>query len=222
MKSILIILFASIASILFGQQQLVSKWAIGFNQSIDASYRITKASSDLSWLKEQLDSSETWKMGYSSNIQVSYDLNEKFALSVACSYDSKGEQLKSTVLNDMSYYKTTYRYIGIPVMLQYMYSLTKGMLILGAGPQVLGSLGNVAHLQMNNSNSDSKLIITTQENKSIVFGAMARLAYQMNLDQTTQFQLGMLYRQQLTPVTNTDLQRKPFSIGLQLGLIRHF
>lgn len=203
-------------------QKLVSKWAIGFNQSLDASYRITKANSDLSWLKDQLDTSETWKSGYSSNIQFTYDLNEKFGLSVACSYDSKGEQLKSTSLVDMKYYKTTYRYLGFPVFLQYTYPMTKGAMVFAAGPELLLSLGNVAHFQMNTSNSDSKLLITTQENKSINFGAIMRLAYQVKLDKSTQLQLGLLYRQQLVSVTSTDVKRKPFSIGLQLGLSRYF
>jgi hypothetical protein len=221
MKKTLTILFVTMTTVLFSQK-LVSKWAIGFNQSLDACYRITKASSDLSWLKDQLDTSETWKSGYSSTIQINYDLNQKFGLSFACSYDSKGEQLRSTSLVDMKYYKTTYRYLGLPVTFQYTYPLTKGSMVFAAGPELLLSLGNVAHFQMNTSNSDSKILINTQEKKSIVFGSMIRVTYQVNLDKSTQLQFGLLYKNQLTSVTSTDVQRKPYSIGLQLGLSRHF
>jgi hypothetical protein len=219
MKRLFVISLFFFSNVLFGQEAN-SKWAISLQQSVDATYRITSSTEDLSWLKNQVDSSETWKTGYSSSIQLNYQVNNRFSFSSGLSYEYKGEQLRTNALLNMKYYKTSYRFVGVPVIFNYSCPLQKGSLIFGIGPEFLIYSGTLAHYQMNNSNSDVRIFLSNANSNSFLLGSIANFAYELNFYRNFRFQLGILYKQQITSLSSTEFSRKPFSIGCQVSLIK--
>lgn len=220
MKRYLSIFLFFFTNVLFGQNGN-SKWSISIQQSLDGTYRMTSSKDDLNWLKNQVDSTEIWKAGYTSSIQVNYQLNRHFSFASGLNYELKGEQLKGKALLDMKYYKISYRFIGIPMLLNYSHALEKGFFIFGIGPECLIYLGTTADYQMNSSNTNVRIPVSNGNSRRLQLGSVVKLGYEVNFYKSFRLQLSTVYSQQLLPISNTDLKRKPFSVGFQVGLIKN-
>jgi len=221
MKNIVFIAVLAFPLFVYCQTGLKSKFAIAMVNSLDASFRFTTANSNMSWLKEELDSTETWKTAFSSGLQTSLNLSSNWTLVGGVNYAEKGQQLKSNALLDMNFYRTSYRMIELPIFLRYSRDLKVGTIQFGLGPDFLFLLNNISRFQLINSNSPQTIFVNESTAKKFMMGSILQVAYQRNLYKNTDIQFAVNYKQQLSSFSDGDIQRMPFSIGLQLGFIYH-
>lgn len=220
MKNILFFVLLTLPAIF--QAQTTTRWNMALVNSYDGCYRFTKAHSNLDWLKKEMDSTETWKSGFSSGLNASFQVTKNLALVGGFTYANRGQQLKSNALLGMSYYRTTYQFIEVPVFARFSKDLSENSkLQLGVGPQILFQINTVAHYLLANSNNAQKIRVNESSNHTFKIGTIVNLSYQTKLAKCTDFQCGVVYKQQLTALSSGNVQRLPFSLGVQLGLVFH-
>ena len=73
-----------------------SPWTIGVLGGGATAYRFTSADESMRWLKEELDSTESWTNGYSYGVSADYSFSDKISLRSGIVFNQCGHSLKKS------------------------------------------------------------------------------------------------------------------------------
>lgn len=142
------ILLTIITSLLFTkiQAQIIeaSKLQIGINFSPDGCYRLMEENEFTSknGFKDLMDKNETFKLGFTTGVNVYYQFNRMFGLETGVQYANRGFQTKKSDFFLLSVdplmsvnvrTKYIYKYLDIPLKVNYTYGNGKIKYIAGFG-----------------------------------------------------------------------------------------
>jgi hypothetical protein len=207
--------------VLFAQvTESKSKWAFGALGSGAASYRFTSADASSSWLKDEIDSSETWSSGYSYGISADYILSEKLSLRSGLSFSKCGQAYND--LTNYQSFRVAYQFFELPVILRYALPLEKANLVFGAGPEMTFLLRSRALYQGIGDVSINKTNINDASLQKLGLALGTQISYDRSLGINSHLELGLQYRQQVLSIAEGAIHRLPFSLGIFLGFRQTF
>lgn len=141
--SIYLILLISLSS--YGQDKTNPRFQIGVNFSSDICYRnleSTDGSSTSNIIVSQRDEREIPKFGFTTGLNVCFELNDNFALESGIQYSKKGDQTKYLGVNfgqlppsfpEQVKYIYDYNYMDIPLRLNYTFGKRKVRFLTSVG-----------------------------------------------------------------------------------------
>jgi len=211
-----ICLFLLCNSVLFAQvTDSKNKWAFGVLGSGAVSYRFTSADANTSWLKDEIDSSETSSTGYSYGISADYLFSEKLSLRSGFVYTQCGHALKN--LAAYQTFKINYQFIDLPLTMRYAVPTENANVVFGVGPQVTYMLRSRALYQGINDVTLNRININDQSLRTLGLALGAQVSYDRYLGNNSYLEFGLNYRQQVLSIAQGPVNRLPFSLGLFLG-----
>jgi hypothetical protein len=192
-----------------------SPWTLGVLGSGAVTYRFTSAEATSAWLKDQLDSTESWTNGYAYGFSADYGFSEKLSIRSGFVFSQSGQALKN--LEGYQSFKINYQFIDLPFTLRYAVPTENANVVFGAGPQLSYMLRSRA---LYHSIDDIALNNTSINDDSLrklglAFGA--HVSYDRYLGNKCSLEVGLNYRQQVFSIAQGPVNRLPFSLGLFLG-----
>ena len=214
-------LFVLLNTSLFAQgTKETSPWTLGLLGGSEATYRFTSADASMRWLKDELDSSETWSLGYSYGLSADYSLSEKLSLRSGLVFNQCGQALKN--VDGYQSFKINYQFIDLPVSLRFAVPTENANLVFAAGPQMTYMLRSRALYQGIDDIALNKTNINDQSLRKLGIALGAQISYDRYLGNNSYIELGFQYRQQLQSIAHGSVNRLPFSLGLFLGFRQGF
>ncbi len=203
------------------QKQKIRKIDVGFSYSPDYCYRLISTSSTDRWMANLYDTTETYKVGYSTGINGVYHFSENATLSSGLLFSDKGEQVKSYAVPTITKYVNHYYYLDIPLKINYYISQKKARFYLTAGVSANVFLNH--RIVYFSDNSTDKNAITGSKNLSKVnFSGIAGVGIDCPLAEKWYFKLEINYRQNISPILNAPVKRYLFNVGPQIGFYYQF
>ena len=145
MKKLLVTIL-SIPLFLQAQDTPKSRWSVAANFSTDINYRKLENTTDDPFydeIKEESNTREKNRMGYTGGVTLGYNITSKLSLSSGVQFSQKGYHSKPIYLtyrsisgqtkNRTASYIRTYDYIDVPLHLRYAFGNRKLQFIAGAG-----------------------------------------------------------------------------------------
>ena len=206
-------LFVLFNTALFAQD--TSPWTIGVLGSGAATYRFTSSDASMSWLKDELDSSETWTSGYTYGLSADYSFSDKLSLRSGFVFNQCGHVLNN--LEGYQSFKINYQFIDLPLTMRYAVPTENANLVFGAGPQLFYMLRSRALYQGIDDIALNKTTINDASLRKLGLAFGAQVSYDRYLGNKCSLELGLNYRQQVLSIAQGSVNRLPFSLGLFVG-----
>ena len=197
-----------------------SPWTLGVLGGSAATYRFTISDASMRWLKEELDSTESWTNGYSYGLSADYSFSDKLSLRSGFVFNQSGHTLRN--LEGFQSFKINYQFIDLPLMLRYAVPTENASVVFGAGPQLSYMLRSRALYQGIDDVALNKTTINDESLRKLGLALGAQISYDRYLGNNSYLELGLNYRQQLLSVTQASVNRLPFSFGAFLGFRQGF
>lgn len=209
---LMILLFPSWAYCQAKDSTFFRRLSIGVSYSPDLCFRQLKYSQTNDWVSDYRNEEEVPKFGFTIGLNFRYHLNTKFIFETGLLYADKGFQTKETTIlwvNPSSELPTKsktefqFRYLEIPVGLNYVINSSRVRYYISAGAIVSRFLAKRTILKLEYANGNSSKIGSTQElgydkfNLSVAVGF--GLTYQ--LSKRFSFDIEPVYRQGITSIT---------------------
>jgi hypothetical protein len=209
-------LFVLFNTALFSQDTKVSSpWTIGVLGGGAATYRFTSSDVSMSWLKEELDSSETWTNGYSYGLSADYSFSDKLSLRSGFVFTQCGHVLNN--LEGYQSFKINYQFIDLPLTMRYAIPTENANVIFGAGPQLSYLMRSRALYQGIDDIALNRTTINDESLRKLGLAFGAHVSYDRYLGNKCSLELGLNYRQQVLSIAQGSVNRLPFSLGLFVG-----
>lgn len=219
MKKIIILVFLLSPMLNFAQQNDSSKmksFSIGGSYSTDYCYRIISAKESMKWLKNQMDTLEIAKIGYTTGINFDYRITKRLSISSGILFSDKGEKLKKKVIPSIDKSITHINYLDIPLKVNYNISTNKTKFYISLGISNNIFLSNKILIKKENSSS-RELVIGNSDFSKINFTSIINIGINQDVAENWYFKTELLYRQSINPLIKSDLNRYLYSVGLNLG-----
>jgi hypothetical protein len=219
MKKIIILIFILSPILNFAQKNdslKMKSLSIGVTYSTDYCYRIISAKESMEWLKNQMDTLEIAKIGFTTGINFDYRLSKRLSISSGILYSDKGEKLKEKVVPTIEKSINHINYIDIPFKVNYNISTNKTKLYISAGISTNVFLSNKILIQKENSSSRD-LIIGNSDFSKINLASILNIGINQDISENWYFKTELLYRQSINSLIKSDLNRYLYSVGLNLG-----
>lgn len=197
-----------------------SKWAFGVLGSSAVSYRFTSTDASTTWLKDEIDSSETWSTGYSYGISADYLFSEKLSLRSGFVYTQSKHALKN--MEAYQTFKINYQFIDLPLTMRYAVPTENANLVFGVGPQFTYMIRSRALYQGINDVSLNRININDESLRKLGLALGAQVSYDRYLGSNSYLEIGLNYRQQVLSIAQGPIHRLPFSLGIFLGFRQNF
>jgi len=188
-----------------------SPWTLGVLGSGAVTYRFTSAEATSAWLKDQLDSTESWTNGYAFGLTADYSFSEKLSIRSGFVFTQCGQTLKN--LEGYQSFKINYQFIDLPLNLRYSVSMENANLVFGAGPQLTYMLRSRALYQSIDDIALNKTNINDESLRKLGLAFGAHVSYDRYLGNNSYIELGLNYRQQVLSIAQGSINRLPFSLG---------
>lgn len=198
---------------LFAQD--ASPWTIGVLGGSAATYRFTSTDASMRWLKDELDSTESWTNGYSYGLSADYGFSDKLSLRSGFVFYQSGHSLRN--LEGYQSFKLNYQFIDLPLTLRYAVPTENANVVFGAGPQLTYLIRSRALYQGIDDIALNKTTINDESLRTLVLAFGAQVSYDRYLGNNCSLELGLNYRQQVLSIAQGSVNRLPFSLGLFLG-----
>jgi hypothetical protein len=192
-----------------------SPWTIGVLGGGAATYRFTSSDASMSWLKDELDSSETWTNGYTYGLSADYSFSEKLSLRSGFVFTQSGHALKN--LEGYQSFKINYQFIDLPLTMRYAVPTENANLVFGVGPQLTYMLRSRALYQGIDDIAVNKTNINDESLRKLGLAFGAQISYDRYLGNKCSLELGLNYCQQVLSIAQGSVNRLPFSLGLFVG-----
>jgi hypothetical protein len=192
-----------------------SPWTIGVLGGSAATFRFTSADASMRWLKDELDSTESWNNGYSYGSSMDYGFSEKLSLRSGFVFTQCGQALKN--VDGYQLFKVNYQFIDLPLTLRYSCPTENANVIFGAGPQITYMIRSRALYQGIDDIALNKTTINDEFLRKLGLALGAQISYDRYLGNKCSLELGLNYRQQVLSIAQGSVNRLPFSLGLFLG-----
>ena len=206
-------LFILFNTALFAQD--ASPWTIGVLGGSGATYRFTNSDASMRWLKDELDSTESWNNGYSYGLSTDYGFSDKLSLRSGFVFTQCGRALKN--VDGYQSFKINYQFIDIPLTLRYAVPTENANVVFGAGPQFTYMIRSRAFYQGIDDVALNKTTINDESLRTLGLALGAQVSYDRYLGNNCSLELGLNYRQQVLSIAQGTVNRLPFSLGLFLG-----
>lgn len=221
MKLVIAIIMMGSFSSLFAQETLnEQKLTVGLNFSPSICYRFTSsANSDLKWLKAVCDSIEKPRLGFSTGINVGYQLRNKIRVSTGLTYFDLGESIDSNVVTYVDKYVNHYHYIGIPLKITYFLSTQKIM------PFICGGFSENFFINQQTTYQSAyfkgkRTFTSNNELSKTNMMASFSLGIETKLSNNWFFNIDVNYNQSLNSIKKSPLKRSLFNAGIGLSIIK--
>jgi hypothetical protein len=188
-----------------------SPWTVGVLGGGTASYRLTNAEISSRWLKDELDSTESWTTGYSYGLSADYSFSDKLSVRSGFAFTQCGQALKN--LEDYQSFKITYQFIDLPLNLRYAIPMENANMVFGAGPQFSYLLRSRMLYQGIDGITLNKININDESLRKLGLAFGAQVSYDRYLGNNSYIELGLNYRQQVLSIAQGPIKRLPFSLG---------
>ncbi len=209
-------LFILLNTTLFAQgTKETSPWTLGVLGGGAATYRFTSSDASMSWLKKELDSTESWTNGYSYGLSADYGFSDKLSLRSGFVFNQSGHTLRN--LEGFQSFKINYQFIDLPLTLRYAVPTENANVIFGAGPQITYMIRSRALYQGIDDVALNKTTINDESLRKLGLAFGAQVSYDRYLGNKCSLELGLNYRQQVLRIAQGSVNRLPFSLGLFLG-----
>jgi hypothetical protein len=208
-------LYALLNTTLFAQTAESSPWTVGVLGGSSATYRFTSAEASSRWLKDEIDSMESWTSGYAYGLSADYSFSEKLSLRSGFVLTQSGHALKN--LEGYQSFKINYQFIDLPLMMRYAVPTENANLVFGVGPQLTYMLRSRALYQGIDDIAVNKTNINDESLSKLGVAFGAQVSYDRYLGNNSYIELGLNYRQQVLSIAQGTVNRLPFSLGLFLG-----
>jgi hypothetical protein len=172
---------------LFAQD--ASPWSIGVLGSGSTTYRFTSSDASMRWLKDELDSTESWTNGYSYGVSADYGFSEKLSLRSGFIFNQSGQALKNLVGYQL--FKVNYQFIDLPLTLRYACPTENANVIFGVGPQLTYLIRSRALYQGIDDIALNKTTINDESLHKLGLAFGAHVSYDRYLGNKCSLELGL-------------------------------
>ena len=210
-----LILFAVVLSVEISAQKLIS---IGGYFSPSITSRLTFASEELSWLNTDMNNISRVGFGYSLGVFGEEKISEKLSLRAGLGYSSMDENIDSLSAVGIDLFKSSYRFIELPVIVSYSFGANKYV-----RPYV--SFGYVLNYYINNritysyagSNNEETRLVKNDFN-AVNHALRVSFGYDFVLDKKWNLKTECFANSFVSSLTNQGITRRPFAFGVSLNL----
>lgn len=192
-----------------------SPWTIGVLGGTAATYRFTSSDASTRWLKDELDSTESWTFGFSYGFSADYGFSDKLSLRSGFVFYQCGHSLKN--IEGYQSFKVNYQFIDLPSTFRYAVPTENANVVFGAGPQVTYMLRSRALYQGIDDIALNKTTVNDESLRTLGLAFGAQVSYDRYLGNNCSLELGLNYRQQILSIAQGSVNRLPLSLGLFLG-----
>lgn len=205
----------------YGQDSTLHR-ALGISFSNDLCYRLTSAENELTETKKNFDSLEVARYGYTFGVFGGYNVSPNFSVQAGLNFSRRGYAIDTLEEAGLVNMKFSYSFIEVPLRVRYVLRTQRKI-------QPVVTLGFNTGFLLRNKTFYNEIGIagrkTYQDGQKMIpinFGIVASLGFQKNIWPNYIFQLDGVYRQSITPLSDTPLKRHLFSAGVNLSLMRLF
>ncbi len=207
---------------LFAQSQdsTLHKVFIGVSFSNDLCYRLAKADNDVLELKSEFDSLESSRYGMTTGIFGGYFIRPNFSIQTGLLFTRRGYAIDTLMAAGLANMKFNYSYLELPIRATHVFRMQSKV-------QPIVSLGLFAGYMLKHRTTlyeiGAPLRLTYQDGQATSrfnLGVAASCGFQKNIWPNYLFQLDGVFRQSITPLSDTPLKRYLFSAGVNLSLTR--
>ena len=206
----------------------VSKLEIGITYSPDYCYRKLKPDAGSKWIADIRDTIEIGKLGYTTGLNVVYNISKKISIGTGILFSDKGEKTKKTFLgnslsgslpinNKFIYH---YLYIDIPVKANYTILNGKFKLFLTAGISTNIFLGQktTSILYYGNRDSEKRKTNVSSDFSKINFAYIVGFGIDYPVTDKLNFKLEPLFRHSINSVIKAPIKSYLYSTGVNIGI----
>jgi hypothetical protein len=200
--------------------QVTSPWTVGVLGSSVATYRFTSSDDSMRWLKDELDSTESWTNGFACGLSADYGFSEKLSLRSGFVFSQSGYALKNVV--GYQTFKINYQFFDLPLTLRYAIPTENANVVFGTGPQLSYMLRSRALYQGIDEIALNKTTINDESLRKLGLALGAQISYDRYLGNKSYLEFGLNYRQQMLSIAQGSIKRLPFSLGAFLAFRKGF
>jgi hypothetical protein len=221
MKSVFFVLLACLSLSGYAQDTL-SKWSWGVVGGVEQIGRRLSEANDNQEVIDQWNALEenVWRL--SGGLRLQRQLSEHFTVYSGLVYSDKGyriDTLQEAGLNSMNFH---FRYIEIPVGLQYTgKSFGKNALLAGTSLNVGYALSDVVYYNKNGQTAEFEMSALSNVN-SINLNVSAMLGVRRAITNTASLDFYFSGNQALSPLADGQLERRFYSFGVFMALMSRF
>ena len=219
MKKLVLLIIHLLPFINYAQQNdslKFNSFSIGGTYSADYCYRTTSTNPSNRWLKDEMDSLEISKIGYTTGLNFDFTLNNRFSISSGLLYSDKGYKLKSKVIPNIDKSIDHIYYLDIPLKFNYNIISKKTKFFISAGISSNIFLSSKILFQKENS-SFTNVVKGNSDFSKINFATILNLGIQNDLSKSWYFKSEMIYRQSIMPSMKAPINQYLYSFGLNVG-----
>lgn len=210
-----LILFAVVLSVQISAQKSM---AIGGYFSPSFASHFTSSSEELSWLNTDMNNISRVGFGYSLGVFGEEKISEKLSLRAGLGYSSMDENIDSLSAVGIDLFKSSYRFIELPVIVSYSFGANKYV-----RPYV--SFGYVLNYYINNritysyagSNNEETRLVKNDFN-AVNHALRVSFGYDFVLDKKWNLRTECFATSFASSLTNQGITRRPFAFGVSLNL----
>jgi hypothetical protein len=220
MKSFAFILMFIVTSAdLFSQRDTAQAIEFGFTPSLN--YRVFGLKNEeLSWLKQQHDSSQEAKLGFSTFLNHEFGISEKRSFFMGIAYSNQGYQYKDNAMEGFRSYRLNFHFLQFPLGCNF-YKRVNEKLQLVLQPGLVPSIfvKSSAVFQTNEAFTTQRTAVYPGSSSLAVFGHVA-IGISVRINQNWKFRTQLSGQFQINPLTKGEIPCRLYSSGVQTGLIR--
>jgi hypothetical protein len=206
------------AVVLYVQISAQKSMAIGGCFSPSITSRLTSSSEELSWLNTDMNNISRAGFGYSLGVFGEEKFSEKLSLRAGLGYSSMDENIDSLSAVGIDLFKSSYRFIELPVVVSYSFGANKYV-----RPYV--SFGYVLNYYINNritysyagSNNEETRLLKNDFN-AVNHALRVSFGYDFVLDKKWNLRTECFANSFVSSLTNQGITRRPIAFGLSLNL----
>jgi hypothetical protein len=206
-----------------------NKFHIGFTYAPELSYRILRTDEPDIWMKENFDTLEISKYGYTTGLNIIFSINKNLSLSSGLLFSDKGERTKKYAIQPVNNYVNHFYYLDIPLKViytirhkKYYYSKPKKMNFYITGGFSVNVFLNSRTKTISGLENTEETLKNSFDLSRINFSFLAGCGMTAPITNRWYFKLEPLYRTSLNKVADSPVKKYFYSLGLNLGLFSKF
>lgn len=209
---------------------------IGLTFSPDYCYRTlvpnkSEQNDITSWLLENKNLREDPKFGFTTGVNMLYELDEKVWFETAVLFSNHGEKVKEQMLTFETYdanspltakFNYSYNYLKIPVKINYLLFTGKLKFFLSGGfsTNIFLYQSSITILTYADGEQESSKTNTNTNKETLPINLSAQIGCGINYDLNSKllFRMEPIYRRSLTPTANASIKSYLYSFGVNLSI----
>jgi Outer membrane protein beta-barrel domain len=194
----------------------------GISYSNDLSYRLSKADGDIAYLKQEFDSLESSRYGFSAGVFAGYNFNAALSVRAGLHFSRYGYAIDTLQAAGFTNMRFNYNYVELPIRISHVFKLQRKVQPIVSLGVYTGYL--LQHKTTHFATGEPQRISYEdgQTLSSINLGVIGAVGFQKNIAPNYRIELEGSFRQCLTPIGDTPLKRYLFSTGVNFSIVRSF